>query len=208
MTAASGPSLDPQWLISAFGLTGILVIVFAECGVLLGFFLPGDSLLFTAGLMVADGTYLRQPLWLVCLLITAAAIAGDQVGYLFGRRVGPGLFARPDSRVFRQDRLTRARAFFDRYGPWSVVLARFVPVVRTFTPVVAGVAGMRYRTFMAYNALGGALWGTGVTALGHRLGHVPFVRSNVELILAGIVVVSVAPVAVHLLRGRLSSPRA
>src|SRR3954451_3028144 len=156
---------DPQWLISTFGLIGILAIVFAESGLLIGFFLPGDSLLLTTGLLVAGGMYLHQPLWLVCLLVSVAAGLGDQTGYAFGRRFGPALFRRPDSRLFKQENLTRAQAFLDRYGARSIVLARFVPVVRTFTPIVAGAAGMHYRTFLRYNVLGGALWGAGVTTL-------------------------------------------
>jgi membrane-associated protein len=197
--------LDPQHLISTFGLIGILVIVFAESGLLIGFFLPGDSLLFTTGLLVADGTYLHQPLWLVCLLVAVAAVLGDQFGYLFGRRFGPALFRRPDSRLFKQENLTRARGFFDRYGARSIVLARFVPIVRTFTPIVAGASRMHYRTFLIYNVIGGTLWACGVTTLGYFLGQVAFVRSNIELILIGIVVVSVVPVAVELLRARRRS---
>jgi membrane-associated protein len=197
--------LDPQHLISTFGLIGILAIVFAESGLLIGFFLPGDSLLFTTGLLVADGTYLHQPLWLICLLVSVAAVLGDQFGYLFGRRLGPALFRRPDSKLFKQENLTRARSFFDRYGARSIVLARFVPIVRTFTPIVAGASHMHYRTFLTYNVIGGSLWACGVTILGHFLGQVAFVRSNIELILIGIVVVSVVPVAVELLRSRRRS---
>jgi membrane-associated protein len=200
---ALGPSfLDPQWLISTFGLIGILVLVFAESGLLFGFFLPGDSLLFTTGLLVADGTYLHQPLWLMCLLISIAALLGDQFGYYFGRRFGPALFRRPDSRLFKQENLTRASAFFARYGARSIVLARFVPIVRTFTPIVAGASRMHYRTFLMYNVVGGVLWACGVTTLGYFLGQVAFVRSNIEFILLGIVVVSVIPVGIELLRGR------
>lgn len=203
MTSALGPSfLDPQWLISTFGLIGILAIVFAESGLLIGFFLPGDSLLFTTGLLVADGTYLHQPLWLMCLLVSIAAIAGDQFGYLFGRRFGPALFRRPDSRFFKQENLARARGFFARHGARSIVLARFVPIVRTFTPIVAGASHMHYRTFLIYNMIGGTLWGCGVTILGYFLGQVGFVRSNIELILIGVVVLSVIPIGVELLRGR------
>src|SRR4051812_2381208 len=117
---------NAEWLISTFGLIGILAVVFAESGLLIGFFLPGDSLLFTAGLLVAGGRYLHYPLWLVCLLVTVAAMAGDQFGYAFGRRVGSVLFRRPNSRVFKQENLVRARQFFDRYGARSIVLARFV----------------------------------------------------------------------------------
>jgi len=194
--------LDPEWLISTFGLIGILGVVFAESGLLIGFFLPGDSLLFTAGLLIAGGTYLHLPLWLMCLLVSLAAVAGDQTGYAFGRRFGPALFRRPDSRLFKQENLARARDFFQRYGARSIVLARFVPIVRTFTPVVAGASHMRYRTFLTFNVIGGTLWGCGVTTLGYFLGRIAFVRDNIEFILIGIVVVSVVPVAVELLRAR------
>ncbi|NMO53721.1 DedA family protein [Actinoplanes sp. TBRC 11911] len=204
-----GPSfLDPQSLISTFGLIGILVMVFAESGLLIGFFLPGDSLLFTTGLLVADGTYLHQPLWLMCLLVSAAAVAGDQFGYAFGRRFGPSLFRRPDSRLFKQENLTRAGEFFAKYGARSIVLARFVPIVRTFTPIVAGASHMHYRTFLLYNVIGGTAWGCGVTILGYFLGQVTFVKSNIELILVAIVAISLIPVAIELLRARRKkSPR-
>ncbi|WP_406200227.1 VTT domain-containing protein [Kitasatospora sp. NBC_01560] len=206
---ALGPSwLDPTQLISTFGPIGILAIVFAESGLLIGFFLPGDSLLFTAGLLVADGTYLHLPLWLLCVLIVVAAVAGDQVGYLFGRKVGPGLFRRPDSRLFKQENVEKAAAFFDRHGPKAIVLARFVPVVRTFTPIVAGVSGMNYRTFVVFNVIGGVLWGAGVTVLGYFLGQIPFVRENIEAILIGIVLLSVVPVALELLRARRTAAAA
>jgi membrane-associated protein len=194
--------LDPQWLISTFGLIGILVLVFAESGLLIGFFLPGDSLLFTTGLLIANGQYLHQPLWLMCLLISIAAVLGDQFGYLFGRRFGPALFRRPNSRLFKQENLQRAAGFFDKYGARSIVLARFVPIVRTFTPIVAGASGMHYRRFVAYNVVGGVLWSCGVTILGYFLGQVAFVKNNIEFILIGIVVVSVIPVAIELLRSR------
>ncbi|MDM4721574.1 VTT domain-containing protein [Micromonospora sp. WMMA1363] len=207
-TLALGPDwLDPEVLISTFGLLGILVIVFAESGLLIGFFLPGDSLLFTAGLLTADGQYITWPLWLVCLLITLSAIAGDQVGYAFGRKVGPALFRRPNSKLFKQENLLKAHDFFEKYGARSIVLARFVPIVRTFTPIVAGVSRMSYRTFVIYNVLGGILWGTGVTVLGYFLGQIPFIKANVELILIAIVVISVVPIAVELLRARLAAKR-
>jgi membrane-associated protein len=194
--------LDPQSLITSVGLIGLLVIVFAESGLLIGFFLPGDSLLFTTGLLVAGGVLLHTPLWLVCLLVSIAAAAGDQVGYLLGRRFGPSLFRRPDSRFFKRENLMRAGDFFHRYGARSIVLARFVPVVRTFTPLVAGAGRMHYRTFVVFNVTGGVLWGSGVTVLGYFLGQVGFVRSNIEVILVVIVAVSLIPVAVELLRAR------
>lgn len=203
MTLALGPQwLDPDYLISTFGLIGILIIVFAESGLLIGFFLPGDSLLFTTGLLVAGHKYLSQPLWLVCLLVVVAAVLGDQAGYLIGQKAGPALFRRPDSRLFKQQNVEKANEFFEKYGPRSIVLARFVPVVRTFTPVIAGVSAMHYRTFIAFNAIGGTLWGVGVTLLGYFLGKIDFVKANIELILIAIVVVSLLPLAFEYLRAR------
>lgn len=160
--------MDPESLLKAVGTVGLLAIVFAESGLLAGFFLPGDSLLFTAGLLAAEGV-LSLPLILVGCFV--AAVAGDQVGYAFGRRVGPALFRRPDSRLFHQRNVERARTYFEQHGPKTVVLARFLPVVRTFTPVVAGVGQMDYRTFVTYNVVGGLLWAVGLTCLGYVLGE-------------------------------------
>ncbi|MCU4748911.1 MULTISPECIES: DedA family protein [Streptomyces] len=208
VSLALGPQwLDPDWLIPTFGLIGILVIVFAESGLLIGFFLPGDSLLFTTGLLVATGQYLHYPLWLVCTLIVIAAVAGDQVGYLFGRKVGPALFNRPDSRLFKQENVAKASEFFAKHGPKSLILARFVPIVRTFTPIIAGVARMEYRVFVLFNVIGGVLWGAGVTLLGAALGQIEFVRANIEFMLIGIVALSVLPIVIELWRARRSSRR-
>ncbi|MFD4697373.1 DedA family protein [Streptomyces niveus] len=208
MTLALGPQwLDPGHLISTFGLIGVLLVVFAESGLLIGFFLPGDSLLFTTGLLVAGHTYLTQPLWLICLLIVLAAVLGDQTGYLIGRKAGPALFRRPDSRLFKQENVEKANAFFEKYGPRSIVLARFVPIVRTFTPVIAGVGAMRYRTFVVFNVIGGTLWGVGVTVLGYFLGQIDFVKTNIELILIAIVVVSLLPIAFEYARARRRARR-
>ncbi|WP_063779626.1 VTT domain-containing protein, partial [Streptomyces sp. AcH 505] len=207
-TIALGPSwLDPDQLIGTFGLLGVLVVVFAESGLLIGFFLPGDSLLFTAGLLVTAGS-LDQPLWLVCTLVAVAAIVGDQVGYLFGRKVGPSLFRRPDSKIFKQENVEKAHEFFEKYGPKSLVLARFVPVIRTFTPIIAGVSKMNYRSFITFNIIGGTLWGAGVTLLGAALGKVDFVNAHIELILVAIVLVSVVPIAIEYLRARSKSKKA
>ena len=203
---ALGPSwLDPEYLIQTFGLIGILCIVFAESGLFFGFFLPGDSLLFTAGLLVATDQFLHYPLWLVCTLVVVAAILGDQVGYMFGRKVGPALFRRPDSRLFKQENVEKAHDFFEKHGPKSLVLARFVPIVRTFTPIVAGVSRMRYRSFLVFNVIGGVLWGAGVTLLGAALGQVQFVHDHIELILVGIVLLSVLPIVFEYLRARRQS---
>lgn len=202
---ALGPSwLDPNHLISTFGLIGALVVIFAECGLLIGFFLPGDSLLFTLGLLVADDR-IHQPLWLVCVLVCIAAVAGNQVGYLIGRQAGPALFNRPDSRLFKQEYVDKTYAFFERHGPRAIILARFVPIVRTFITVIAGVGRMNYRTYSVYSLIGGVLWGAGVTLLGYALGGVAFVRNNIEAILIGIVLLSVIPIGVELLRKRSRS---
>ncbi|MET7389781.1 DedA family protein [Streptomyces sp. NPDC005529] len=201
-TLALGPSwLDPNTLLDNFGIWGLLLIVFAESGLLIGFFLPGDSLLFTCGLLITAGT-LDFPLWAAILLICVAAILGDQAGYLFGKKVGPSLFTRPDSRLFKQENVVKAHEFFEKYGPKSLVLARFVPIVRTFTPIIAGVSGMKYRSFITFNVIGGVLWGAGVTLLGSWLGNIEFVHKNIEAILILIVLVSVVPIAIEFLRAR------
>jgi membrane-associated protein len=201
-TIALGPSwLDPNRILDSFGIWGLLLIVFAESGLLIGFFLPGDSLLFTCGLLITAGT-LDFPLWAAVLLICLAAVLGDQAGYLFGKKVGPSLFTRPDSRLFKQENVVKAHEFFEKYGPKSLVLARFVPIVRTFTPIIAGVSGMKYRSFVVFNVIGGVLWGAGVTLLGSWLGKIDFVHKNIEAILILIVFVSVIPIIIEFLRAR------
>ncbi|MER7346477.1 VTT domain-containing protein [Streptomyces aurantiacus] len=207
-TLALGPSwLDPDYLLNQFGLWGLLLIVFAESGLLIGFFLPGDSLLFTTGLLITTNK-LDTPLWLTCVLICVAAILGDQAGYLFGKKVGPALFNRPDSKLFKQENVVKAHEFFEKHGPKSLVLARFVPIVRTFTPIIAGVSGMRYRSFITFNILGGILWGAGVTLLGAWLGKHEFVHKNIEAILILIVLISVIPIVIEFLRARSKGKKA
>ena len=197
---ALGPSwLDPETLIEAFGMLGVLAIVFVESGLLVGFLLPGDSLLFTAGLLSAHGVL--PDLWILLITIPIAAIAGDQVGYAIGRKAGPAIFRRPESRFFHHENVERAQAFFDRHGPRTIVLARFVPIVRTFAPVTAGVARMNYRTFLAYNVIGGVLWGVGVTTLGYFLGQVELIKANIEFVLIAIVGLSITPMLFELYRG-------
>ncbi|MGW5334205.1 VTT domain-containing protein [Streptomyces bauhiniae] len=208
MTLALGPSwLDPNYLLSTYSIWGLLLIVFAESGLLIGFFLPGDSLLFTAGLLITSGQ-LDFPLWGAIALICVAAILGDQAGYMFGKKVGPSLFNRPDSRLFKQENVTKAHEFFEKYGPKSLVLARFVPIVRTFTPIIAGVSGMRYRSFLIFNVIGGVLWGAGVTLLGSWLGNIGIVKDNIEAMLILIVLISVIPIAIEFLRARGKNKRA
>ncbi|MFF8097751.1 DedA family protein [Streptomyces sp. NPDC016675] len=206
-TLALGPEwLSPDYLIETFALPGILLIVFAESGLFA--FLPGDSLLFTAGLFVAQGEYISQPLWLVCTLIVLAAVIGDQVGYMIGKFLGPKLFSRPNSKLFKKENLDKAHEFMEKYGPKAIVLARFVPIVRTFAPIVAGAGRMKYRTFLTYNVIGGVAWGSGVTLAGYWLGQIEFIRTNVEPILVLIVVVSVVPIAIEYLRERGKKKRA
>jgi membrane-associated protein len=203
--AAGGP-LDPEHLIEVVGLIGIFGIVFAESGLLVGFFLPGDSLLFTAGFLASApddvSESLHLPLGWLLLGCFCAAVIGDQVGYILGRRVGPALFRRPDSRFFKQQNVDKAQEFFDRYGAKTIVLARFVPVVRTFAPIVAGVSRMHYRTFVTFNILGGALWAVGVILLGYFLGQIPAVEENLELAILTIVAISILPIAIEVWKAR------
>lgn len=208
MTAASPrtpfgllPSwLEAEFLIETFGLLGVLATVFVESGLLVGFLLPGDSLLFTAGLLSADGVL--PSIWVLVVTIPLAAIAGDQVGYAIGRKGGPAVFNRPESRFFRREYVERSEQFFAAHGARTIVLARFVPVVRTLAPVMAGAARMPYRTFVVFNVIGGVAWGVGVTLLGYFLGQIDFVRNNIEPIIIGIVVLSLVPVALELRRAR------
>ena len=195
--------VDPERLLQAFGTLGLIAVVFAESGLLIGFFLPGDSLLFTAGLLASRGS-LNLPVILAGCFV--AAVAGDQVGYAFGRRVGPALFRRPDSRFFKQQNVERARDYFEEHGPKTIVLARFVPIVRTFAPVVAGVSHMNYRTFLTYNVAGGFLWAIGVTTAGYFLGKtVPDIDKYLLPIIVGIVILSALPVLFEARRQRKNS---
>ena len=208
---ALGP--DPQKIVQSVGLIGLLLIIFAESGILIGFFLPGDSLLFAAGLVTA-GIEVNGKEWtlaggnvaVVAILVSIAAIIGDQVGYAFGKKVGPSLFSRPESRLFKPEYVDKAEEFFERHGSKSIVLARFVPIVRTFTPVVAGVSRMHYRTFVKFNVIGGALWGAGFVLLGYWLGSAfPWIGKNIEYAIVLIVVLSLVPIAIEFIRHRRNS---
>ncbi|GHH92968.1 DedA family protein [Streptomyces capillispiralis] len=194
---ASSPLLDAEALISASGLLGIMATVFAESGLIVAFFLPGDSLLFTAGLLVANDQILHQPLWLVMLAIAVAAVLGDQFGYAFGRKVGPALFRRPNSRFFKRENAERAQEFMLKHGPKALVMARFIPVFRTFIPITAGVGRMAYRTFFLFNVIGAVLWSVSLTLVGYYLGQIAFVRDNIEAIVIGIVLVSGIPIIIE-----------
>jgi membrane-associated protein len=197
---------DLESTLQTVGLIGLLVIIFAESGLLIGFFLPGDSLLFTAGLLSSQGHLAPLPVILLgCFL---AAVTGDQVGYMFGARVGPSLFRRPDSKIFKQEYVEKARAYFERHGSKTIVLARFVPIVRTFAPILAGVGDMQYRTFLTFNVMGGFLWAVGVTSLGYVLGEsVPEIDKYLLPVIALIVLLSVLPVAIEILRSRRATSR-
>ena len=194
--------MDVENLLETVGTLGLFAIVFAESGLLIGFFLPGDSLLFTAGLLASQGK-LNLPLILVgCFL---AAVAGDQVGYAFGNRVGPALFRRPDSRLFKHEHVEKAQAYFEKYGVKTIVLARFVPIVRTFAPIVAGVGKMEYRTFVRFNVIGGFLWAVGVTSIGYVLGDtVPDIDKYLLPVIGVIVLLSVLPVLFEIRKARRS----
>ena len=188
-----------QSLIQTYGYVLLFAIVFAETGLLVGFFLPGDSLLFIAGFMAGLGT-LSLPLLILVLCI--AAIAGDTVGYWIGRKAGPALFSRPDSRFFKRKHLDSAHVFYEKHGPKTVVLARFVPIVRTFAPTVAGAAGMDYRQFIVYNIMGGIGWVCSMSILGYFLGQIPAVRNNLDKAVLVIVFLSILPMILHALKER------
>jgi membrane-associated protein len=195
--------LKPEKILDKGGLALLSLIVFAESGLLIGFFLPGDSLLFVAGFLSSDAGKHRLPaLPFVLICVVVAAIVGDQVGYLFGKKVGPSLFTRPDSRFFKQQNVVRAQEFIDTYGSKTIVLARFVPIVRTFAPIVAGVGQMKYRTFVKFNVLGGLLWGAGITTLGYFLGEVNFIKNNIEVAVVALVAISLIPIAIEMRRHR------
>lgn len=184
-----------------FAVLGICLIVFIETGLLIGFFLPGDSLLFVTGLLTASGA-IAWPIWAVCLLISASAWLGDQTGYWIGRRLGPAVFKREESRFFSHKNVERAHQFFERYGARAIILAHFVPVMRTFVPVAAGVGEMDYRRFLKYNLWGVLGWGSGVTLMGYFLGGIAFVAEHVEYFTLGFVVLSTIPILIEVIRAR------
>jgi membrane-associated protein len=189
------PHLDLILFVHVLGYPGIFTAIFAESGMPFGFFLPGASLLFTAGLLASQGFF--NPFILIPG-VTIAAIFGDSAGFWFGRKVGYKLFLRPDSKFFKHEHLQRAEVFYEKYGSRTILFARFVPVVRTFAPIVAGIANMSYRTFLTYNILGALLWACGVTSMGYFLGaKVPGVEKYLSLIIIGIIVVSSIPLVVE-----------
>jgi len=204
--------LDPMYWLGEGGLfasavlPGILIIVFIETGLLFPL-LPGDSLLFTGGLLAA-APHPPVSIWVLVICVPLVAVLGDQCAYFIGRRIGPALFDKEDSRLFKKHYVTQSHAFFERNGPKTIILARFVPIVRTFTPVLAGVSAMRYPMFLAFDIVGGVLWGAGVTLLGFFLGNVPFVKAHLELMILLIVFLSILPGLTAVGRNLLARRRA
>ena len=202
---ALGPQwLDPSYIISSLGpwaLLGVALIIFAECGLLIGFFLPGDSLLFITGLAATTGL-VETPLWLVCVVLVVAAFAGNVCGYYLGRAAGPTIFDKPDSRLFKRENVERTQKFFDKYGNRAIVLGRFVPIVRTFITVMAGVGRMDARRFFLFSGIGAVLWAVGVTLLGAVLGQFDIVKNNIEAMLILVVLLSLIPIGIEVLQAR------
>lgn len=198
--------LNPEDLLTSGGIFLLAAIVFAESGLLIGFFLPGDSLLFIAGFLSspagkeAINQSVMPNIVIVMLVSTAMAIIGDQVGYMIGNKFGPSVFAKPKSRLFNPQHVVKAQAFFAKYGSRTIIIARFVPIVRTFAPVVAGVGDMEYKTFVRYNVIGGVLWGSGIPLLGYFLGKIDFIKHNIEAAIIAIVFVSILPVILEFVK--------
>lgn len=193
--------LDPAHLIGTFGLLGVALVLFAETGILIGFFLPGDSLLFIAGLMTG-GENPVAPLWLLLIVSILAAFAGDQLGYQIGASAGPAVLRSRAGRMIGEQRINNAREYFAKYGPRTVIIARFVPVVRTVVPVLAGINGMPRATFIKWNILGAFAWGTALPVAGHFLGQIGFIRDHIDLIVVGIIAISLIPVALQFFAAR------
>jgi membrane-associated protein len=197
--------ISPDTLLSGSGALAILaVVLFAECGLLIGFFLPGDTLLFAAGISISVGT-ISTPLAAFLIVAPIAAVLGNLVGYAIGYRAGPVVFDRPNSKLFRPEYVARSHAFYERFGSWTIVLGRFVPIVRTVATVMAGVGRMRFSLYALYSTIGGIIWADGVLLLGHQLGKVKFVRDHkgwIDYLVIVVVVLSLLPVGVHYLQGR------
>ena len=217
LPGAHAPMLGPEWLDAAnlitkivewFGpwaIVGVMLVIFAETGLLIGFFLPGDSLLFTLGMFVGTGA-VGVHIWVAAPLVWLAAVIGNQTGYFIGRKAGPAIFNKPDSRLFKREYVERTSAFFERHGGKAVTLAQFVPIVRTFTPVIAGVGKMHYRHFITFNVLGATFWAFGITWLGYFLGSFEWIRENIDTMILAIVFISVAPMLISAI-SQLIKPR-
>lgn len=208
------PFLDPTNLIEAFGpyaLAGVCAIIFAETGLLIGFVFPGDTLLIITGVLAGSG-HLGVSIWLAAPAIAIAAFLGGELGYYIGRKAGPRIFERRDSGLFSREQVDRTNRFFDKYGALAVILARFVPIVRTFAPIAAGVGHMDYRRYSLYNITGAVLWGFGVSFAGFLLGYIPpvrdFVTNYIDVILLAAVVLSLGPTLLHVFNNRRKAKRA
>jgi len=208
--AALIPWLDPAAIAGAgaWALPLVCAIVFAETGLLLGFLLPGDTLLIITGVFTFSGV-IHVDIWWVCLAISLAAFLGGEVGYLIGHRVGPRIFERKESGLFSIENVKRTNGFFERFGGLAVIVARFVPIVRTFAPVAAGVGHMNYRKYSLYNAVGALIWGSGLTFVGFLLGYIPpvkdFVVQYIDLILLAAVVITLVPTIFHYVQSMLKA---
>ena len=199
---------DLPALVQWAGYVGLTLIIFAETGLLVGFFLPGDSLLVTAGLLAADPTF-GINIWLLGLILTIAAIVGDTVGYNVGKAAGPRIFTREDSLFFHKDHLLKAQAFYEKHGGKTIIIARFMPIVRTFAPVVAGVGRMQYGSFLAYNVIGGVVWIWSMLLTGYILARtVPGVAAHVEKVILVVVFLSILPGIIAWLRNRRAPVKA
>lgn len=181
---------DVETLVRVGGLTAMTAIVFAETGLMIGFFLPGDSLLVTAGVFAATG---QLNIWILNLLLVTAAIVGDTVGYWFGRKMGPALFRRPKSLLFNPDHLRHAHDFYEKHGGKTIIIARFMPIIRTFAPIVAGMADMNYRRFLSFNVVGGIFWVVSMTGIGYFLGQIPGVHEHIEVVIIIVIFLSILP---------------
>jgi len=189
--------MKPELLIQTLGLAGVFGVIFAESGLFFGFFLPGDSLLFTAGVL-ASQRFLSYPM--LCIVTFVAAILGDNVGYWFGHKIGHKIFQKEDSLLFKKHHLVEAQKFYEKNGAKTIILARFIPFVRTFAPIVAGAAKMHYETFMLNNLVGGFIWAVGISSLGYFLGNIPIVKHNYEIVILLIIFGSVVPVVWHFVK--------
>lgn len=208
------PLLVPDWLnpesllqtLGPWAFWGAVAIIFAECGLLIGFFLPGDSLLFVVGLFIAQDI-IGINIYIAAAILALAAMLGNLTGYWIGAKAGPRLFERPDSRLFKKEYVVKTHDFFERYGARAIVLARFVPIVRTFITAIAGVARMDFRRYFIYSAIGAVLWAAGLTIAGYFLGSIPFIKDNLEVMIIVVVLVSVIPIGIELYRHRRQQKR-
>ena len=193
-----------NWL-GPWALVGVAFIIFAECGLLIGFFLPGDSLLFLTGLFVAQN-FIKEPIWLVTLVLVVMAVVGNLCGYWIGRLAGPKLFDKPNSRFFKKEYVDKTHTFFEKYGARAIILARFVPIVRTFITAIAGVAKMDFRKYAIYSTIGGVLWAGIITLAGYYLGNFTIIKDNIEIVLILVVLISIIPIIIEYIKHRRETP--